>query len=397
VAHDIFISYSSHDKTAADAVCAVLESRGLRCWIAPRDVRPGTPYGEAILDAITAARVMVLVLSSHANESGHIPKEVERAVSKGLTIIPVRIENVLPGRSLDYFIGSVHWLDAMTPPLERHLDGLAATIHAMLSSGQVSAPPARDIEPPQPPLPPVPQATATPPTPIPTPGSKRLLIGGAAVLLLLILWVFWPKAERDDRFTVGPPVTEEQSPAAPESAPPLAGETTLPRAAPSGPGEKAATIAGCWQWFNGGTVVLSPDGSAQGGPFSGRWRQGRDARSYSITWPPAIDQVRLSPDGRTLSGSNQYGFQMGATRISGGQGLTGTWTWFNGAVVTVRGDGTVMAGPFVARWQPADRTGYAFRIVWPPAVDSLTLSSDGRRLSGGNQYGIKISGTRAAC
>ena len=43
MAHDAFISYSSKDKTIADAVCARLEARGIRCWIAPRDVRPGAP------------------------------------------------------------------------------------------------------------------------------------------------------------------------------------------------------------------------------------------------------------------------------------------------------------------------------------------------------------------
>lgn len=36
MAHDVFISYSSKDKTAADATCAVLEGCGVRCWMAPR-------------------------------------------------------------------------------------------------------------------------------------------------------------------------------------------------------------------------------------------------------------------------------------------------------------------------------------------------------------------------
>ena len=69
MSHDVFISYSSQDKSVADAICAILEGRKLRCWIAPRDVLPGTPYGEAILDAIYASPVMVLVFSSHANDS----------------------------------------------------------------------------------------------------------------------------------------------------------------------------------------------------------------------------------------------------------------------------------------------------------------------------------------
>src|SRR6202051_1060729 len=133
MAHDVFVSYASGDKTVADAVCATLESHGIRCWMAPRDVLPGMHYGEAIIDAINECRIMVLVFSSKANLSGHIPKEIERAVSQGVTVMPLRIEDVAPAKSLDYFIGSVHWLDALTPPLEVHLKRLAANVQTLLS------------------------------------------------------------------------------------------------------------------------------------------------------------------------------------------------------------------------------------------------------------------------
>jgi len=133
MAHDVFVSYASGDKPVADAVCATLESHGIRCWIAPRDVLPGIHYGEAIIDAIHECRIMVLVFSSKANLSGHIPKEIERAVSQGVTVMPLRIEDVAPAKSLDYFIGSVHWLDALTPPLELHLQRLAANVQTLLS------------------------------------------------------------------------------------------------------------------------------------------------------------------------------------------------------------------------------------------------------------------------
>lgn len=132
MAHDVFISCASKDKVIADAVCARLESRDIRCWIAPRDVRAGRSYGEEIIDAIHSSKVMVLVLSANANASPHIPKEIERAVSNGIPVIPLRVENVMPAKSLDYFISSVHWLDAITPPLEQHLDHLATTINAIL-------------------------------------------------------------------------------------------------------------------------------------------------------------------------------------------------------------------------------------------------------------------------
>ena len=133
MAYDVFISYAKEDKTVADAVCATLESHAVRCWIAPRDVLPGVAYGEAIIDAIRGCRIMILVFSSKSNASPHIPKEIERAVSAGVAVIPFRIEDVMPGKSLDYFIGSVHWLDALTRPLEQHLERLVQNVQTLLS------------------------------------------------------------------------------------------------------------------------------------------------------------------------------------------------------------------------------------------------------------------------
>jgi hypothetical protein len=133
MAHDVFISYASKDKPTADAVCAKLEARGIRCWIAPRDIMYGADWGEAIVDAISESRVMVLVFSSNANQSPHIKREVDRAVTKGVTIMPIRIEDVVPARALEYYISPVHWLDALTPPLEIHLKSLADKVEVLLA------------------------------------------------------------------------------------------------------------------------------------------------------------------------------------------------------------------------------------------------------------------------
>src|ERR1019366_6283184 len=132
MAHDVFISHSAKDKTTADAVCAMLESNGVRCWIAPRDVTPGMEWGQCIIEAIEQSRIMILVFTAHANESSQIRREIERAVNHGVAILPVRIEDVLPGKALEFFIGNVHWLDARTPPLEIHLKNLAGTVKMLL-------------------------------------------------------------------------------------------------------------------------------------------------------------------------------------------------------------------------------------------------------------------------
>jgi eukaryotic-like serine/threonine-protein kinase len=150
--HDVFISHSSKDKAAADAVCAILEQRKIRCWIAPRDITPGKEWGEAIIDAIAGSRMMILIFSANANDSPQISREVERAVNKQVVIVPLRIEDVAPTKSLEYFIGSVHWLDALHQPLESHLERIASVVEGALGGG-VSAAAKQAAEPIQRPAP----------------------------------------------------------------------------------------------------------------------------------------------------------------------------------------------------------------------------------------------------
>lgn len=138
--HDVFVSYSSEDKLTADAVCNVLESRGIRIWIAPRDVLPGTDWGGAIVDAINRSRAMILIYSASANRSPQIKREVERAVNRGIPLIPFRIEDVPMSKTLEFFVSIPHWLDALTPPLQQHLDRLAETTRLILEQAGVELP-----------------------------------------------------------------------------------------------------------------------------------------------------------------------------------------------------------------------------------------------------------------
>ena len=133
MAHDVFVSYSSKDKPVADAVVAGLEQREVRCWFAPRDVTPGTSWGDAIINAIEGSRIMVVLLSGNSNDSRQVVREVERAVAKGVIIIPFRIEKIDPTGAMAYFLSSEHWLDALTPPMEEHIEKLGTTVQLFLS------------------------------------------------------------------------------------------------------------------------------------------------------------------------------------------------------------------------------------------------------------------------
>jgi len=138
MAHDVFISYSVDDKAVAEAVCVTLESRNIRCWIAPRDVLPGTEWAEAVVDGIDESRVFVLVLSFTSNSSPQVIREVGRAASKGIPIVPLRIDAVTPSKAMEFFVSSHHFLDAQMPPLEKHLRQLANTVQQLLTRERVT-------------------------------------------------------------------------------------------------------------------------------------------------------------------------------------------------------------------------------------------------------------------
>ena len=132
MAHDVFLSYSSLDKTASDTVCSILEQNGISCWIAPRDITPGLDFAEAIIDGINSSKVFVLVYSSNSNNSRQVIREVDRAVHNGLPVINLRLEDVPLSKQLEYYLSSVHWLDAITPPLEEHINKLAGVVKILL-------------------------------------------------------------------------------------------------------------------------------------------------------------------------------------------------------------------------------------------------------------------------
>ena len=129
--YDVFISYSNKDKEVADAVCHFLEQQGITCWIAPRDVSAGS-YASSIVEAIKNSKLMVLIFTNNANFSKHVKRELELSVKNDVTIQPIRTEVVEPTPELEYYISSMHWLDALTPPLEEHLSKLAQKVSQLL-------------------------------------------------------------------------------------------------------------------------------------------------------------------------------------------------------------------------------------------------------------------------
>jgi Leucine-rich repeat (LRR) protein len=138
--YDVFLSHSSKDKKIADRVCEALEAQNIKCWIAPRDIVPGSEWGESIIEAIHGSRIMVLVFSSASNHSKQVARELESAIRKNLYIIPFRVENVDPTGSMEYYLYTQHWLDAFTAPMEKHIEKLVSDVGDYLKTGKPDEP-----------------------------------------------------------------------------------------------------------------------------------------------------------------------------------------------------------------------------------------------------------------
>lgn len=125
-----FISYSSRDDALATVVCDRLEAAGFDCWMAPRDVEPGA-YAASIVRAIRASRAMIFLASEHSANSGHVSRELERAVDAGRPIVPVRIDPTAFSDELNYYLAGMHWLDVADKSPVEIAEALVVRLHAL--------------------------------------------------------------------------------------------------------------------------------------------------------------------------------------------------------------------------------------------------------------------------
>ena len=125
-----FISYSSGDKNIADNLCVKLESRGIKAWYAPRDVRSGD-YASSIVDAIERCTHFVVIIGEHSLKSQHVLNEIDLAfhrLGKGVTFCPLRLDKEKLGPAFTYYLSRQHWMDACVPPLEQRLEEFASKL-----------------------------------------------------------------------------------------------------------------------------------------------------------------------------------------------------------------------------------------------------------------------------
>ncbi len=129
--HDVFISYSSKNFSLTETICNRLEDAGIKCWMAPRDIPPGSSYAEEIPPAIKAAKVFLLVFSQFANQSEYVLKELSTAIDSKKTVIPFLIENTEMSEGFKFLFQHCQWITGYPKPEEK-IDDLKNEIKQLL-------------------------------------------------------------------------------------------------------------------------------------------------------------------------------------------------------------------------------------------------------------------------
>lgn len=129
MAHDVFVSYSTIDKTLTNTIVASMEQNQIRCWYAPRDIKPSDDWGKAISSAIEQSKVFLLIFSGNSNQSQRVLDELNLAISREIPILPLRIENLEPDGAMRLHLSSRHWLDAYDSSWESHIKNSLTQFH----------------------------------------------------------------------------------------------------------------------------------------------------------------------------------------------------------------------------------------------------------------------------
>jgi hypothetical protein len=304
----IFISHSSKDKLVADAICARLENQGIRCWIAPRDVNPGRDYSDQIEEALERSSVFVTVISSGSNSSRHVKSEIDRAFSLGHVIVPFRVENIELDKGLAYYLSKTHWLDAVNPPMEQHIDRLAATIRKLADQDALPAPP------------PVP--APPPPAPIPQPArSNKILLlalglaGFVAIVAIIGLIFLMP---RHETATNQPIVTP----------PPIAATQPSATVQPAATAQPAATPVEAVKPSIEGAWTITEARTLEGGSYGGSVRFFGEENRYQVSWQTAAGNYSgagFFRDNKLCVGFSERSFGVVFYKIEQDGTLNGRW------------------------------------------------------------------------
>lgn len=87
--YDVFITHATKDQGWAEALCSQLERRGIRCFLACRDIPTGGLVAAGALKALDEAAMMMVVYTRNYNSTPQMNREIEAATRRDIPVITV--------------------------------------------------------------------------------------------------------------------------------------------------------------------------------------------------------------------------------------------------------------------------------------------------------------------
>ncbi|MEI8134399.1 MAG: TIR domain-containing protein [bacterium] len=105
---DIFISYSSHDRMLALELAEKLRAAGYEPWIDQHGIGGATRWGKEIVQAINAAKLVAVLISSSSLLSDNVVKELNLSAQKKKHLLPIMLEETELTEEFAYHLTGLH-------------------------------------------------------------------------------------------------------------------------------------------------------------------------------------------------------------------------------------------------------------------------------------------------
>ena len=207
---EVFVSYARTDRERVVELVERMRSAGIGVWVDEGGIHGASLWGQKIVDAIDASKVMVLMISDSSITSDNVVKELSIASEEKKPILPVYLQRSQLPKSMRYQLAGIQHIEFF----EGQEDEAFQSMLVSLSRLGVSAGETETKQDPPPEIVPEDQSTATN-APV-SPGRKSSLV--TPLLVLAVIGLVLALILRPDKSTETPggqAVEEDKSLAAP--------------------------------------------------------------------------------------------------------------------------------------------------------------------------------------
>ena len=130
-AADVFISYSREDKDRVLDLVAKLRTAGVSVWIDQSGIDGAALWGEAIVNALERAKVLLLMVTESAGRSHNVAKEVMLTSERKGHILPVLLEQITIPPSLRYPLAGIQHIDYFQGDPDQKLESVLRSLQTL--------------------------------------------------------------------------------------------------------------------------------------------------------------------------------------------------------------------------------------------------------------------------